>query len=96
MNADSSTPDKPTTIGTGWATVLELPAGTHKQSPAHANANNTGSSLVEALRHVTTPVPQGQLLTTRLLTLLITPDGRVFVGSVPAASLERAAAAAGA
>jgi hypothetical protein len=80
----------------GWATVLEFPAGTLKPGPSHPSADDTGSSLAAALRHMTTPVPQGQLLTTRLLTLLITPDGRVFVGAVPAASLERAATAAGA
>jgi outer membrane lipoprotein-sorting protein len=72
---------KPRTVGTGWATILELPAGT-------VDAKTT--SMVDRM---TTAVPQGRLLRTRLLTALITPDGRVFVGAVPATAVEQAATA---
>jgi hypothetical protein len=33
------------------------------------------------------------LLTTRLLSVVITPDGRVFIGAVPADAVRHAAAA---
>jgi hypothetical protein len=39
-----------------------------------------------------TVVPEGRLLTTDLFSLLITPDGRAFVGAVSPAVVRSAAA----
>jgi outer membrane lipoprotein-sorting protein len=85
---------KPTTIGSGWTAVLELPAGTVdlSASPDRRDAAR-GTSIAGALNDITAAVPQGRLLTTRLLTALIAPDGRVFIGAVPATTLERVAGA---
>lgn len=69
----------PTTSGTGWSAVLELPA-----APA----------LTKALTRIGTATPQGHVLAMRLFSVLLTPDGRVFVGAVPPATLESAAGGA--
>jgi outer membrane lipoprotein-sorting protein len=89
---------QPTAVGDGWATIAELPAGTLDQTgnAAGSQPGQQGSSLTGMLDRVTTAIPQGRLLTTRLLSAVIAPDGRVFVGAVPAAVVEQAAAAAGA
>ncbi|HTM84539.1 MAG TPA: sigma-E factor regulatory protein RseB domain-containing protein [Mycobacterium sp.] len=71
----------PRVIGTGWSAIVEIPAGAVPQellrSPLVAGA--------------TTAVAEGRLLHTSLLNVLFTTDGRVFVGSVPAAQLQAAA-----
>ncbi|MBV9293358.1 MAG: hypothetical protein JO222_12990 [Frankiales bacterium] len=82
---------KPRVVGRGWASIAVLPAGTVDQSSATNGSQKDGSGSI--LDAVTKPVAQGRLLTTRLLSLLITPDGRVLVGAVPATALERAAGA---
>lgn len=80
--------DRPTVIGQGWTSVLALPAptgtgGQAEQLPAQAR------QLLDA---VSQPVAGGRLVTTSLLSVLIRDDGRVFVGAVPAPTLEAAAA----
>lgn len=72
----------PQVSGSDWSTVLEFPAGT-------VPAELTESPLWAEL---TSPVAEGQLLSTSLLNVLVTPDGRVFVGAVPAEVLQAAAA----
>ncbi|TFD78287.1 LolA family protein [Cryobacterium fucosi] len=67
--------------GTGWASVVELPAGT---VPADVLAD-------PLLAQVTESVDGGRLLSTALVNVLVTDDGRVFAGSVPAARLQTAA-----
>lgn len=73
---------EPTVTGTGWATVIEFPAG---DSPADDPAM---SGMIDQL---STPVAGGQLLQTRLLNVLLTDDGRVLVGSVTAERLQAVA-----
>ena len=68
--------------GTGWESVVELPAGT---VTADALAN-------PMLAQVTESVDGGRLLSTTLVNVLVTDDGRVFAGSVPAARLQAVAA----
>lgn len=70
-----------TVDGTGWASVVELPAGT---VPADVLAN-------PLLAQATESVDGGRLLSTALVNVLVTDDGRVFAGSVPAARLQSAA-----
>jgi hypothetical protein len=40
------------------------------------------------VERLSTQVPQGHLLSTRLFSLLVTPDGRVLVGAVAPSVLE--------
>ncbi len=85
------------TVGSGWASVVEFPAGTVdlaalRRGGAGGTPDGGTGALLDRL---TTAVPQGRLLSTRLLSALVTPDGRVFLGAVPAHTLEQAAAGAG-
>ncbi|MGH3496361.1 MAG: LolA family protein [Nocardioidaceae bacterium] len=69
----------PTTLGKGWTTVVELPAG------------QLGSNA-QLLNQMSTPVAGGRLITTALLSVLITPDGHVFAGAVSGSALQHVAA----
>lgn len=80
---DSSAPHgaAPTITGTGWAAVAALPLGT---------ASAQQSALLDQL---TTAVDGGRAVSTSLVSLLMTDDGRVLVGAVPVSRLEAVAAA---
>ncbi|SMG49993.1 LolA family protein [Agreia pratensis] len=83
----TATPDagahpEPTVTGTGWDTIVELPA----------SADTTQPNDSSMLSQLTTPVEGGHVLQTTLLTVLITDDGRVLAGAVPVDSLLAAAA----
>ena len=67
--------------GDGWDAVVRVPA---EQVPAEL----TDSALLDQLA---TEVDGGRLLHTSLVNVLITDDGRVFVGSVPVERLQAAA-----
>jgi outer membrane lipoprotein-sorting protein len=79
------TPDpdakQPTTTGSGWSTIVSAPASA-------LPSELTASSLLSV---ATTKVTGGRLLSTSLLNVLLTTDGRVFAGSVPLAQLQAAA-----
>ncbi|MWV49618.1 DUF2092 domain-containing protein [Rathayibacter sp. VKM Ac-2803] len=77
-DASAPTDSDVTTTGTGWATVVELPAG---------DAESLG-----ALDSVTTAVDGGRVLSSALLSVLVTDDGRVLAGAVPTDALLDAAA----
>ena len=68
--------------GEGWATVAELPAGT-------IDSDVTASPLFEQM---TVAVDGGRVVSTTLLNVLVTDDGRVLAGSVPVETLQAAAA----
>jgi outer membrane lipoprotein-sorting protein len=68
--------------GSGWDTVIELPAGS---APAELTESPMFAQATEA-------VDEGAVLSTTLLNILITDDGRVYVGSVPVERLQSAAA----
>ena len=72
---------KPTVSGTGWDAIVAIPAGKN-------TASATSSPLFGKL---TTAVTGGRLFRTSLVNVLMTEDGRVFVGSVPVAKLQAAA-----
>lgn len=78
---------RPTVTGTGWASVVEFPA-----SPASAEAGAMVSSD-PLLQQAAVAVPGGRLFSTAVVNVLLTDDGRVFAGSVPAERLLTAAAA---
>ncbi|MDQ1549418.1 MAG: hypothetical protein QOD27_1076 [Microbacteriaceae bacterium] len=69
------------TTGSGWSTIVSAPASA-------LPSELTGSSLLSS---ATTKVTGGRLLSTSLLNVLFTTDGRVFAGSVPLAQLQAAA-----
>jgi hypothetical protein len=72
--------------GTGWETVV----GTARGSAAAAESLLQDPLLSQAA----TAVPGGRLLSTALLNVLVTDDGRIFAGMVPPERLQAAAAAA--
>jgi outer membrane lipoprotein-sorting protein len=74
--------------GTGWETVVELPAETGAGSQLSAALSQN-----PLLAQAAAVVPGGKLLSTTLLNVLITDDGRVFAGMVPADRLQAASSA---
>ena len=86
-----STPDpkhatKPTITGSGWATIVELPA-----SSTGSTTPNASASQSKLLDELTTSVAGGRALQTSMLSVLMMDDGRILVGAVPISSLEAAA-----
>jgi outer membrane lipoprotein-sorting protein len=79
-----ATPDPTTQVtktGSGWSTIVSAPASA-------LPSELTDSGLLSA---ATTAVDGGRLLSTSLLNVFLTTDGRVFAGSVPLAQLQAAA-----
>lgn len=90
--------------GSGWDTVVELPAGALTAALAKpadkAGGDQAGSGTAPAqqsgsaaalLAQATVPVAGGRLLSTALVNVLVLDDGRVFLGSVPLKRLQAAA-----
>ena len=69
-----------TTTGSGWATIVELPAG-----------EESAPDGLEGLEGVTTAVDGGRVLSSALVNVLFTDDGRVLAGAVSVEALESAA-----
>ncbi|WP_066521404.1 LolA family protein [Curtobacterium ammoniigenes] len=82
----AGTGPKPTVTGTGWNTIVQLPADAAK---GLSNTGKGGSARL--LDELTTPVSDGRAVQTSLVTVLITTDGRVFAGAVPLSALQAAA-----
>jgi outer membrane lipoprotein-sorting protein len=80
--------DKPTVVGTGWESVLVL-----RGAKLPADAGPLGQLLAKA-RTVQGSWGSGKILTTKMVSALITDDGRVFVGLVSPDTLQAAAAKA--
>jgi hypothetical protein len=68
--------------GSGWESVIEVPAG----------AVPTGILSSPLLAGATKAVAGGRLLSTSLVNVLLTSDGRLFAGAVPLDRLQAAAA----
>lgn len=91
-----STGARPQVIGNGWTSVVEL-AGTDATAltggAGAGRADSTGQ--LRALLAAATPVSgsfgTGRVITTRLVSVLLLDNGKVFVGAVSPAVLERAA-----
>lgn len=79
----------PTVFGAGWSAVVELPdtSGAGEQS-GFTELDPEQRAMLES---VTTAVDGGRVLQTALVSVLITDDGRVLAGSVPASRLVEAA-----
>jgi outer membrane lipoprotein-sorting protein len=82
-DASGAAHPEPVVTGEGWDSIVELPLGS-------STTDLTSSPLFSQL---TTPVDGGNLLQTTLVSVLLTDDGRVFAGAVPAEQLQAAAAA---
>lgn len=80
--------EKPTTTvtGTGWDAVLTVTSKDSKKMLASLTSSPLYSQL-------STPVTGGRAISTTLLTVLITDDGKVLVGSVPLSRLQTVASA---
>ena len=76
----------PTVTGTGWTTVVAL----HLDPSAFGTGSAT--HMLGALPRVSGTWGSGRLLDSRLVSALITDDGRVYVGAVDPSVLYRAAA----
>jgi outer membrane lipoprotein-sorting protein len=86
---------RPYVIGTGWSTVLVLPraALTPKNPQPQTQRRGRGGqaeSLASALADAGVRVDGGTLLQTNLLNVLSADDGRLLIGAVPLATLEKA------
>ncbi len=73
---------RPEVTGSGWSAVVEIPAG---KVPASIESNPTYERL-------TTAVDGGRVLSTSLVNVLRTDDGRVLAGAVPVSRLRAVAA----
>ena len=85
---DAASP-RPEVIGEGWSAVIMLPAGAYGQGGAGAEGLGEASAMLNTL---TEPVDGGRILSTSLVTVLFTDDGRVLAGAVTADRLLDAAA----
>ena len=84
---DSRDASKPEVSGAGWSSIVELPAG--GATDLGATGDPAASRLLD---QVLTPVSDGRALQTSLASVLLTTDGRVFIGAVSVAQLQAAAA----
>jgi outer membrane lipoprotein-sorting protein len=82
------------TIGSGWTTVLETPMSAATQTPQRGGStdNRMIQSLLGSATKVSGSWGSGRVLTTKLVSALLTDDGRLFVGAVNPSVLEQAAA----
>ncbi len=94
------TTDKPSvqTFGSGWATVVRTTAP--RPSPS-VGSRQSADPLAGVLLRASTPVSAdrlpggGRLLTTRLVSVLLTTDGHLYVGAVTPDELIRTARSSG-
>ena len=79
---DSGTPSaEPVVTGDGWDAIVEVPAASVPDDLAND----------PLLAQLTTEVDGGRVFSTALVTVLLTDDGRILAGSVPADTLLTAA-----
>jgi hypothetical protein len=74
-------PAKQPVNGKGWDTIVTVPAGS-------VPAGLLDSPL---LKQLATPVAGGRALSSSLVNVLVTNDGRILAGAVPLSALEAAA-----
>lgn len=88
----SGTPaDKPTVIGTGWDSVVMIKGGAQT---AGLTGNGQLAQLLAKAPTVQGSWGKGKVLTSKMVSVLITDDGRVFAGLVTPDTLQAAAAKA--
>jgi outer membrane lipoprotein-sorting protein len=82
-------PAWPSVTGTGWETVIGFQAGQASQGSVLSESLLNDPFLSQAA----VVVPGGRLLSTALVNVLFTDDGRIFLGMVPPERLQAAAGA---
>jgi len=91
----------PTVTGTGWERIVGIPAPS-VSAPSRdsgTQSRDSGKQSVDKLlndpllRQATVAVQGGRAISTSLVNVLLTDDGRTFVGAVPLERLQAAAAA---
>lgn len=89
-------------VGSGWTSVAVLPfSAADLKAPAGAEKNAGqdagGAALVDSVLKAATPVSgtwgSGKLIKTKLVTALLTDDGRLLIGAVTPEELQEAAGA---
>jgi outer membrane lipoprotein-sorting protein len=86
----------PSVTGTGWDSVVGIPA---PSATAPSASGNSGKQSIDKLlndpllRQATVTVQGGRAISTSLINVLLTDDGRTFVGAVPLERLQAAASA---
>ena len=75
-------------IGEGWSAVVELPNTSEADADVFSGLDAEQQAMLE---NVTRSVEGGRVLETSLVTVLMTDDGRVLAGAVPAERLVEAA-----
>jgi hypothetical protein len=78
----------PVVLGEGWSAVVELPNSSEAGADVFSGLDSEQRAMLES---VTSEVEGGRVLQTSLMTVLITDDGRVLAGAVPADRLVEAA-----
>ena len=79
---------KPTVVGDGWDRVVVTPAGTMTTTaPTDETKAQSAQQLLDALPRVSGDWGSGRLLTGTVFSAVLTDDGRVAVGAVPAERL---------
>ncbi|MFL6128034.1 MAG: LolA family protein [Mycobacteriales bacterium] len=76
------------TVGKGWTTVVVA----NGMAPSAADGRGPGGAILGQLQRVSGSWGTGRLLTSRLVSVLLTDDGRVVAGAVPPELLYTAAA----
>lgn len=86
-------PPRLTTLGSGWATVVEIPAGI-AAGGSDAVDRHRAASPTALLNSLTSPLGDtgNRVLRTSIINALITADGRIYAGAVPTDLLQAAAA----
>ncbi|HEV7726073.1 MAG TPA: hypothetical protein VGO74_04035 [Modestobacter sp.] len=91
----AAVPPEPTVRGSGWTSVVEVPAGPDALAALTQGGIGTerDGSSTELLDRLLTVQPNGdRLLRTALVNVLLTSDGRVFAGAVQPSVLQQASA----
>lgn len=88
----------PKVLGSGWNSVLAFPAGDSGSplaslSRVPGKSDERRSETADVVNHLTKHLPNGdRLLSTALVNVLLTSDGRAFIGAVSPDVLAQAAA----
>ncbi len=89
QGADPAAKDAMTVLGDGWTSVVVAKG---VSLSALSGGGSDGGQLLGLLTKAATPVAQGQLLQTALVTVLLTDDGTLYAGAVTPAALQQVAA----
>ncbi len=86
-------PLNPQIIGTGWTSILAVHAGDLVPGAgSNPAAGRSARQFLDALTPVSGAWGSGRLFESKLVSILFTDDGRVFVGAVDPSALYAAAA----